>query len=240
MHRGRQADPRRARRGRPRLIDTFHVAAEEAVRIGGEVIPLDISAARAAATAASCEARADRPGASITPVQLPAEPGGPQDRAGHRRRLPVRAQAGRRTPVERADRRRGLAEAGLPAGRLLASCPAAREGADLLVEDERFKLLTSPAARGGLGPEGPRRQEGWCSSWAATPARRGRPRPGLERRPSASSSAAFYQSGQSCISVQRIFVHAAVYDAFATRLVAARARADGRATRWTRTPTSAR
>ena len=31
---------------------------------------------------------------------------------------------------------------------------------------------------------------------------------------------AFYQSGQSCISVQRIFVHASIYDRLKTRLVA--------------------
>ena len=32
---------------------------------------------------------------------------------------------------------------------------------------------------------------------------------------------AFYQSGQSCISVQRMLIHESVYDAFRDRLVAA-------------------
>jgi acyl-CoA reductase-like NAD-dependent aldehyde dehydrogenase len=34
-------------------------------------------------------------------------------------------------------------------------------------------------------------------------------------------SGAFYQSGQSCISVQRVVVHRSIYDAFKTRLIAA-------------------
>ena len=51
---------------------------------------------------------------------------------------------------------------------------------------------------------------------------------------------AFSHAGQSCISVQRILVHESIADDFTARFVKNVERARRRATRWTRTPTSAR
>ena len=89
-----------------RLIDTFRIAAEESVRIDGEVHAARHLAARARATAACGSACRSGRARFISPVQLPAEPGRAQDRAGDRRRLPLRAQAGQPHADRRADHRR--------------------------------------------------------------------------------------------------------------------------------------
>ena len=68
-----------------RLIDTFRTAAEESVRIYGEVMPLDISArARLSRRLAAC------PGRAVLfhlAFQLSAQPRRPQGRAGVGRRV---------------------------------------------------------------------------------------------------------------------------------------------------------
>ena len=101
--------------------------------------------------------------------------------------------------------------------------PCHRDGADLFTTDERFKLLSftgSPEV--GWDMKAQRRQE-------EGGARARRQRRGDRRRRSGTTSTdavermvfgAFYQSGQSCIGVQRILVHDDVYDALRERLVA--------------------
>jgi aldehyde dehydrogenase (NAD+) len=115
-----------------------------------------------------------------------------------------------------------LAETDLPKG-AFSILPARRDGADLFTTDERLKLLSftgSPAV-------------GW-----ALKAKAGKKKVVLELGGNAACLVdadqhdrldavvdrlvigAYYQSGQSCIGVQRIFVHADVYDALRDRLAA--------------------
>ena len=112
-----------------------------------------------------------------------------------------------------------LAETDLPKG-AFSILPAHREGADLFTEDDRLKLLTftgSPAV-------------GW-----ELKAKAGKKKVVLELGGNAAVIVdkdadlddalervifgAFYQSGQSCIGVQRILIHADVYDEFRDMLV---------------------
>ena len=102
----------------------------------------------------------------------------------------------------------------------LGSEPAG-EGADLFTTDDRLKLLSFTGS-----PE-----VGW-----ALKARAGKKKVVLELGGNAAVVidadadlddavertvfGAFYQSGQSCIGVQRILVHADIYDAFKAKLVA--------------------
>jgi acyl-CoA reductase-like NAD-dependent aldehyde dehydrogenase len=113
-----------------------------------------------------------------------------------------------------------LAETDLPAG-AFSILPAHREGADLFTTDDRLKLLSFTGS-----PD-----VGWDLK-----ARAGKKKVVLELGGNAAVIidkdadlddaaertvfGAFYQSGQSCIGVQRIIVHADVYDAFKARLVA--------------------
>ena len=101
-----------------RLIDTFRIAAEEAMRIGGEVLELQISP----------RTRGYRGMLKRVPigavqlhhaVQLPAQPGRAQGRAGDRGGLPVRAQAGGEDAGRRADHRRGAGRDRPAEGRVL-------------------------------------------------------------------------------------------------------------------------
>ncbi len=96
--------------------------------------------------------------------------------------------------------------------------PAHRDGADLFTHDDRFKLLSftgSPAVGWELEGDAPARKkvvlELGGNAACIVDSRSGRP----PRLPSSSASifGAFYQSGQSCISVQRILVHDDIYDA---------------------------
>ena len=98
-----------------------------------------------------------------------------------------------------------LAETDLPKG-AFSILPCSNDDAALLVEDERLTLLSFTGGLRRLGPEGARRpQEGGA---------RTRRQRGLHRRCRSGADlddvverlvfGAFYQSGQSCISVQRI------------------------------------
>ncbi|MEM8678222.1 MAG: aldehyde dehydrogenase family protein, partial [Planctomycetota bacterium] len=112
-----------------------------------------------------------------------------------------------------------LAETDLPLG-TFSILPCSRDGADLFTVDERLKLLSFTGSPG----------VGWDLK-----ARAGKKKVVLELGGNAACIVdqdadlddavarlvfgAFYQSGQSCIGVQRILVHAAVYEDFKTRLV---------------------
>jgi acyl-CoA reductase-like NAD-dependent aldehyde dehydrogenase len=113
-----------------------------------------------------------------------------------------------------------LAETDLPKG-AFSILPASRDGADLFTTDDRLKLLSFTGS-----PD-----VGWDLK-----ARAGKKKVVLELGGNAAVVidhdadlddavdrtvfGAFYQSGQSCIGVQRIIVHADIYDAFRDKLVA--------------------
>jgi acyl-CoA reductase-like NAD-dependent aldehyde dehydrogenase len=124
-----------------------------------------------------------------------------------------------RTPLGAIIMGEVLAETDLPKG-AFSILPAHREGADLFTEDERLKLLSftgSPAV-------------GW-----ALKAKAGKKKVVLELGGNAAVIVdrdadledalervifgAFYQSGQSCIGVQRILIHDEIYDRFRDMLV---------------------
>ena len=181
----------------------------------GELIPLDLHAV-VQGPGRHHPAVPDRPDRGDQPVQLPAQPGRPQARAGHRQRQPDRPQAAVQGPAHDARRSpRSSMPPACPTG-MVSILPMTRELGDRMVADERFKLLDvhrQPERR--LADEGAGRQE------------EGRPRARRQRRASSSTRradldwavkrilvGAFAYAGQVCISVQRMFVHEAVWDAF--------------------------
>ena len=203
-----------------RLIDTFRIAAEESVRIDGEIPNLEISA-RASGYRGFVQRVPIGPCSFISPFNFPlnlaAHKVAPAIACG----CPFVLKPASRTPIGALVIGEVLAETDLPAG-AFSILPCHRDGADLFTTDERLKLLSftgSPAV-------------GWDLK-----ARAGKKPVILELGGNAACVVdedadlddavgrlvigAFYQSGQSCIGVQRIVVHEAVYDELKAKLVAA-------------------
>ena len=202
-----------------RLIDTFRIAAEESVRMTGEVQPLDISP-RAHGYQGMWKRVPIGPCSFISPFNFPLNLAAHKIAPALAVGCPFVMKPASRTPLGAILMGEILAETDLPPG-AFSILPAHREGAALFTEDDRLKLLSFTGS-----PD-----VGW-----ALKAKAGKKKVVLELGGNAAvivdSDAdladavdrivfgAFYQSGQSCIGVQRIIVHADVYDEFRDRLVA--------------------
>ncbi len=201
-----------------RLMDTFRIAAEESVRFTGEYLPLDITP-RAKGYSGIWKRVPVGPVSLISPFNFPlnlvAHKVAPAIAVG----CPFVLKPASRTPIGALIIGEILAETDLPKG-AFSILPCSRSGADLFTEDERLKLLTftgSPAV-------------GWDLK-----ARAGKKKVILELGGNAGCIVdedadiddavariifgAFYQSGQSCISVQRILIHEKIYTQLRDRLV---------------------
>ena len=120
---------------------TFRLGAEEAERMTGEVIPLDLLPS-SQGPRRDHAALPDRPDRGDQPVQLPAQPRRPQARAGDRHRQPDRPQAAVQGPARDAHGRRDRRGGRRPGRARCSILPMTRELGDRMVADERFKLLT--------------------------------------------------------------------------------------------------
>lgn len=201
-----------------RLIDTFRIASEESVRMNGEVMNLEISP-RAKGYQGMWKRVPVGPCSFISPFNFPlnlaAHKVAPAIAAG----CPFVMKPASRTPIGALIIGEVLAETDLPTG-AFSILPCHRDGADLFTTDERLKLLSftgSPSV-------------GW-----ALKAKAGKKKVVLELGGNAACIVdadadiddvvnrlvvgAFYQSGQSCIGVQRILIHDDIYDAVRDRLV---------------------
>jgi glyceraldehyde-3-phosphate dehydrogenase (NADP+) len=198
---------------------TFRLGAEEAERIGGELIPLDLLPASKGRTAITRRV-AIGPVAGISPFNFPlnlaAHKVAPAIAAGN----PIVLKPPSKDPLSMLTVGEIIAETGLPEG-AVSILPMTREQGDAMVADERFKLLTftgSPSvgwrmkARAGKkkvvlelgGNAGVIVDESADLDWAVKRILVG----------------AFTYAGQVCISVQRMFVHERIWDTFMDRFVA--------------------
>lgn len=193
-----------------RMIDTFRVAAEECPRLTGETLPLDISP-RAEGYQGFTKRFPVGPCGFITPFNFPlnlvAHKVAPAIAVG----CPFVLKPASATPVGALILGEILAETEWPGG-AFSILPASPADADALITDERIKLISFT----GSPPVG----------WAIK-ARAGKKKVALELGGNAACIVdegvdpariverlvfgAFYQSGQSCISVQRILAHESVY-----------------------------
>src|SRR5207245_1250153 len=201
-----------------RAAFTFSIAAEEAKRIYGEIVPLDWIPGNDRRVAHVRRVPLG-PIAGITPFNFPlnlvAHKVAPALAAGN----PIVLRPASQTPTSSLKLAEIVLEAGWPADAIaVVSCST--ETARPLVEDERIKLLTvtgSPVV-------------GWSLK-----ARAGRKRVTLELGGNAAvivnddadvayaaervAWGGFAYAGQTCISVQRVYVHEQVYDVFAADLL---------------------
>ena len=202
-----------------RTVEIFTLAAEEARRIGGEVIPLDWTEATRGAIALNCRFPLG-PILGITPFNFPlnlvSHKVAPALAAGNT--IVIRPSSA--APLSALRLGEIVAGCGWPEG-TLSVLPCSTALGEAMARDERFRLLTFTGS-----PE-----VGWYLKSIA-----GRKRVTLElggnaatvvdetadlsRAAARCAYGAFAFSGQVCISVQRILAHQAVFERFCTLLVA--------------------
>jgi glyceraldehyde-3-phosphate dehydrogenase (NADP+) len=201
-----------------RAAFTFKVAAEETKRIYGEVVPLDWIPGTEGRTGHVRRVPLG-PIAGITPFNFPlnlvVHKVAPALAGGN----PIVVRPASQTPVSALELGGIVAESGWPAGGI-AVVPSATEAAAPLVEDERIKLLTftgSPAVGWSLkGRAGRKRVTLELGGNAGVIVNADADVPYAAERV---AWGAFVYSGQTCISVQRVLVHADVHDAFMDQLL---------------------
>jgi glyceraldehyde-3-phosphate dehydrogenase (NADP+) len=198
---------------------TFRVAAEEAERQGGEVIDLGINKASRGRLGLTRRFPAGLV-AGITPFNLPVSLSAHKVAPAMAVGCPIVLKIPSNSPLAMLEVAKIIEQAGAPAGSV-SIMPMSIPVGDQLVTDERFKVLSftgSPAvgwsmkSRAGKkrvllelgGNAGALIDRGADLDWAATRCAAG----------------AFKYAGQTCISVQRIFVHEDVYDEFLAKFTA--------------------
>ncbi|MED1645309.1 aldehyde dehydrogenase family protein [Brevibacillus agri] len=204
-----------------RTIETYKFAAEEAKRIHGETLPLDAAPGGEGRLAYTLREPIGVIGA-ITPFNFPmnlvAHKVGPAIAAGNTIVLKPASQ----TPLSAFFIAELLAEAGLPAGALNVVTGSGRVVGDLIVTDERVNMVTFTGSPGvGIGIRnraGLKRTTLELGSNSAVIIDKGVE---LERLIARCITGAFSFQGQVCISLQRVYAHAEVYDAFVEKFVAA-------------------
>ncbi|MCA9645378.1 MAG: aldehyde dehydrogenase family protein [Polyangiaceae bacterium] len=202
-----------------RLIDTFRYAAEEAVRLDGQVLELAISE-RAKDYTGMVKRVPLGPCSFISPFNFPLNLAAHKIAPALAVGCPFVLKPASLTPLGALMIGEILAETDLPEG-AFSVLPCRRDAATAFTEDERFKLLSFTGSQA----------VGWDLKAAA-----GKKKVVLELGGNAACIVdenvdledvtnrlivgAFYQSGQSCIGVQRIIIHESIYDELKARLIA--------------------
>lgn len=209
---------RTAREEVNRAVFTFAIAAEEATRIGGEWLPLDWQAS-AAGRGAIVRRFALGPILAISPFNFPlnlvAHKVAPAIAAG----CTIVLKPAPKTPLTSLLLAEVIAKSGWPKGAFNV-LNLANSDAERLVTDDRLKMLSFT----GSGPVG----------WALK-AKSGKKKVALELGGNAAVivhsdwpaedaadrcvTGGYAYAGQTCVSVQRIFVHRDVEERFLSRLV---------------------
>lgn len=201
-----------------RMMDTFRIAAEETLRIGGEVIPLEINP-RADGYRGMTQRVPVGVCSFITPFNFPlnlvAHKVAPAIAAG----CPFVLKPSEQAPLSALLIGEVLAETALPPG-AFSVLPALREDAAPFATDERVQLLSFTGSP----------QVGWALKALA-----GRKKVTLELGGNAAcivdadsdpvavaariGIGAFHFAGQVCISVQRVIAHSVIYAQLRAALV---------------------
>jgi acyl-CoA reductase-like NAD-dependent aldehyde dehydrogenase len=203
-----------------RAVSTYTFAAVEARKLTGEMVPMDASPAGAGKLAFTLRMPIGIVGA-ISPFNFPlnlvAHKIAPALAAG----CPVVLKPASTTPLSALFLAHLEEEAGLPAGWINVVSGSASAIGDAIVEDERVKLITFTGS-GTVGwgiAERAHRKRVKLELGNATPAIVCADAPAGTAGKLAAN--AFSYAGQSCISVQRIFVMREAWDAFVAEFVPA-------------------
>jgi acyl-CoA reductase-like NAD-dependent aldehyde dehydrogenase len=201
-----------------RAASTFTFAAVEARKLAGELVPMDASAAGAGKLAFTLRLPIGIIGA-ISPFNFPlnlvAHKVAPALAAG----CAVVLKPASTTPLSALFLAHLEEEAGLPAGWINVVAGSAGAIGDVLVEDERVKLITFTGS-GSVGwgiAERAHRKRVKLELGNATPAIVCADAPDGTAAKLAANAFSF--AGQSCISVQRIFILEDAWDGFVAEFV---------------------
>lgn len=207
-----------AKREVGRAIQTFTVAAEEARRIPGEVVPLDWTPGFD--THLGMLRRFPiGPILGITPFNFPLNLVAHKVAPALASSNPILIKPAPQTPLTALLLGEVVMEAGIPQGGLNV-VPCDNILAERMVVDPRFKLLsfTGSASVGWM-------LKAKCGKKKVTLELGGNagviiePDADLELAAQRCAAGGFGYAGQTCISVQRVFVHHAVVDVFTTKLL---------------------
>jgi acyl-CoA reductase-like NAD-dependent aldehyde dehydrogenase len=202
-----------------RAVSTFTMAAVEARRLAGEVVPMDASPAGVGKMAYTMRVPIGVVGA-ITPFNFPlnlvGHKIGPALAAG----CAVVLKPAGQTPLSALILAELETEAGLPPGWLNVLVGPSAEIGDVLVEDERVRLITftGSAEVGWKIRERAARKKVNLELGNATPVIVEADAE-LDEVAAKLAANAFAFAGQSCISVQRIYVRRPAYEDFVARFV---------------------
>src|SRR5207237_3191246 len=208
-----QREPRRA-------ANSLRLAAEEARRLAGETLPFDSRAGSEHRVGYYFRFPAGIVGA-ITPFNDPLAMAvhkiGPALAGGNA----VVLKPSSATPLSALRLAADLVEAGLPAGRLNVVTGPGNLLGDTLVGDRRVRVVTFTGAVGTgehiarvAGVKKLLMELGSNSPVIVMPDA------AVPSAAAATAAGAFAQAGQNCLGVQRVFVHADVYQQFRDRFVA--------------------
>src|SRR5919197_1692427 len=202
-----------------RAVSTFTMAAVEARRLAGDVVPMDASPAGVGKVAYTVRVPIGVVGA-ITPFNFPLNLVGHKVAPALAAGCAVVLKPAGQTPLSALLLAELETQAGLPAGWLNVLVGPSAEIGDVLVEDERVRLITFTGSSG----------VGWKIRERAVRKRvnleLGNATPviveadaDVEQASTKLAANAFSFAGQSCISVQRIYVQRAAYDDFVAAFV---------------------
>jgi acyl-CoA reductase-like NAD-dependent aldehyde dehydrogenase len=202
-----------------RAMSTYTFAAVEARKLAGEMVPMDAAQAGEGKLAFTLRRPIGVVGA-ISPFNFPlnlvAHKLAPALAAG----CPVVLKPATQTPLSALLLAELEDEAGLPPGWLSVVVGPSAEIGDVLVEDERVKAITftgSGAVGWGLAARAARKKVN-LELGNATPVIVTADAD-IEGAATAMAAHAFSFAGQSCISVQRIYVERPAYDRFVEAFV---------------------
>jgi acyl-CoA reductase-like NAD-dependent aldehyde dehydrogenase len=202
-----------------RAVSTFTMAAVEARRLAGEVVPMDASPAGVGKLAYTLRIPIGVVGA-ITPFNFPLNLVGHKVAPALAAGCAVVLKPAGQTPLSALLLAELETEAGLPAGWLNVLVGPSAEIGDVLVEDERVRLITftGSAEVGWKIRERAARKKVNLELGNATPVVVEADAE-LEQAATKLAANAFSFAGQSCISVQRIYVHRSAYQDFIGRFI---------------------
>jgi acyl-CoA reductase-like NAD-dependent aldehyde dehydrogenase len=212
---------KQARAEAARCLDTLTFAAVEARSLAGEVVPMESSAAGAGKLGVILQEPVGVVGA-ISPFNFPlnlvCHKLAPAIAAG----CPVVLKPASSTPLSALLLARTLAEAGLPDGFLSVVIGGGGSVGNALVDHPDVPMISftgSPPVGWGIRQRQPRKHVA-LELGNSTPVIV-EPDADLETAARKLAGSGYTHAGQSCISVQRVYVHEAAYDRFRDLFVAA-------------------